>query len=109
MLSLLFGAPIPCGGWTGSCKPPPGFLAWQEPQWFFHCGDGAAFVGLAGAAELAVFPEALDMLRREASGWGRPSVQVEHFLGSLDKDGEATAYLFRCRVCATHLAYSDFA
>lgn len=49
------------------------------------------------------------MLRREASGWGRPSVQVEHFLGSLDKDGEATAYLFRCRVCATHLAYSDFA
>lgn len=21
----------------------PGFEAWQEPQWFFHCGDGAAF------------------------------------------------------------------
>ncbi|WP_078869341.1 CbrC family protein [Streptomyces sp. NRRL B-1347] len=46
---------------------------------------------------------------RESNGWGWPSEQVEHFLGSLDKDGEATAYLFRCRVCAAHLAYADFA
>ncbi|MFE2971272.1 CbrC family protein [Streptomyces sp. NPDC059340] len=32
---------------------------------------------------------------------------MEHRLGTLDRDGQLTAYLFRCRVCATHLAYSD--
>ncbi len=49
------------------------------------------------------------MLRREANGWGWPSDQVEYFLGSLDKDGEATACPFRCKVCAAPLAYTDFA
>src|SRR5690606_34286740 len=23
----------------------PGFSAWQEEQWLFHCGDAAAFLG----------------------------------------------------------------
>ncbi|MFF7019974.1 CbrC family protein [Streptomyces klenkii] len=40
-------------------------------------------------------------------GWGRPSEQVEQYLGSLAKDDRPTAYLFRCRSCAAHLAYSD--
>ncbi|MET9293636.1 CbrC family protein [Streptomyces sp. NPDC003077] len=86
----------------------PGFSAWQEPQWFFHCGDGAAFLGCVGAAELADHPEAIQVLREEAGDWGWPADQVEHYLASLDKDGEPTAYLFRCRVCGTHLAFSDF-
>ncbi|WP_349253973.1 CbrC family protein [Streptomyces sp. BPTC-684] len=86
----------------------PGFSAWQEPQWFFHCGDGTAFLGPAGTVELTAHPEALDMLRREAVSRGWPADQVEHFLGSPDEDGEATAYLFRCRICAAHLAYTDF-
>ncbi|MFD0117035.1 CbrC family protein [Streptomyces sp. NBC_00401] len=113
-----FDAHFTDGTWLGEDVPlevfaavdqrSPGFAAWQETQWFFHCGDGAAFLGRAGAGELAVHPEALEMLRREASGWGRPADQVEHYVGSLDKDGQATAYLFRCRVCAIHLAYSDF-
>ncbi|MFF7730835.1 CbrC family protein [Streptomyces sp. NPDC008001] len=63
----------------------PGFAAWQEPQWFFHCGDGAAFLGLAGAAELSAHPDALEMLRRETTGWGWQVDQVEDHLGSLDK------------------------
>ncbi|WP_372348378.1 CbrC family protein [Streptomyces sp. KL116D] len=100
---------VPAGIFAAVDRRTPGFRAWQEPQWYFHCGDGAAFVGSAGADELTAFPEALDTLRREAIGWGWPSNQVEHFLGSLDKDGERRAHLFRCRVCATHLAYSDFA
>ncbi|MEV6704098.1 CbrC family protein [Streptomyces sp. NPDC051453] len=86
----------------------PGFAAWQETQRFFHCGDGAAFLGRVGAGELAAHPDALEMLRREARDEGRPADQVEHHLSSLDKDGQPTAYLFRCRVCAIHLAYSDF-
>jgi uncharacterized protein CbrC (UPF0167 family) len=73
-----------------------------------NCEDGAAFLGRAGAGELARAPQALDDLRAEhrASNW--PSDEIEHYLGALDKDGQPTAYLFVCRSCGTHLAYSDF-
>ncbi|MGW8333016.1 CbrC family protein [Streptomyces sp. NPDC055897] len=103
------GDDVPLEVFAAVDQRTPSFTAWQEPQWFFHCGDGAAFLGLVGAVELAAHPDALEMLRRESHGWGWPSDKVEDFLGSLDKDGEATAYLFRCRVCAVHLAYADFA
>ncbi|MGW7255060.1 CbrC family protein [Streptomyces sp. NPDC054834] len=86
----------------------PGFSAWQDPQWLLHCGDGAAFLGLAGAEEFADHPDALAMLGQEMRGWGWPAGQVAEFLGALDKDGQPTACLFRCRVCAAHLAYADF-
>ncbi|MFI1176817.1 CbrC family protein [Streptomyces melanogenes] len=58
---------------------------------------------------LAAHPAALKTLRRETNGWGWPSDPVEPFLGSLDKDEEPTAHLFRCRICAAHLAYTDLA
>ncbi|MEC4016343.1 CbrC family protein [Streptomyces sp. H27-D2] len=86
----------------------PGFSAWQDPRWFFHCGDGAAFLGAVGAAELSEFPDAREALRSEADGWGWGVDEVERHLSALDKDGQPTAYLFRCRSCATHLAYADF-
>lgn len=85
----------------------PGFEAWREPQWFFHCGDGAAFLGLVGADDLAAHPDVLERLRQEVSGFWPPD-HVEPFLASLDKDGQPTAYLFRCRICTVHLAYCDF-
>ncbi|MEU9194523.1 CbrC family protein [Streptomyces hundungensis] len=103
------GDDVPLEVFAAVDRRTPGYVAWPQPQWFFHCGDGAAFLGRVGAAELAAYPEALEMLRREANGWGWPSDQVAYFLGSLDKDGEATAYLFRCKVCAAPLAYTDFA
>ncbi|MFF3960210.1 CbrC family protein [Streptomyces griseorubiginosus] len=81
----------------------PGFLAWQSPYWLTHCGDGAAFLGRAGAKELDKHPEAVDRLRAE---W--PDDRFDDFLAALDEDGGPTAYLFRCRHCATHLAYADF-
>jgi uncharacterized protein len=86
----------------------PGFTGWQDSQWLVHCGDGAAFLGRAGAGELAAHPDALDHLRREVGSWGWAGHEVEAYLGSLDRDGQPTAYLFRCRVCGTHIAYSDF-
>lgn len=86
----------------------PGFSAWQAPLWLLHCGDGAAFLGRAGAVELAAHPDALAMLAQEVRGWGWPPDRAEEFLGALDKDGQPTAYLFRCRLCAAHLAYADF-
>ncbi|WP_169949383.1 CbrC family protein [Microbispora sp. H11081] len=85
----------------------PGFSSWQDGRWLFHCGDGAAFLGPVGARELAAFPDATEMLRHEASeGW--PPNHVEDFITALDKDGDPTAYLFRCRKCGTHLAYADY-
>jgi uncharacterized protein CbrC (UPF0167 family) len=80
-------------------RTTPGFLAWQDPQWMFHCGDGAAYLGMVDGNELAAHPEAFDMLREEYD---------EDELRSLRKDGDASAYLFRCRHCGTHLAYVDF-
>ncbi|MFF1306446.1 CbrC family protein [Streptomyces sp. NPDC058307] len=93
---------------TAILRRTPGFLAWQSPTWLTHCGDGAEFLGLAGAKELERYPAAVDDLRRRCAEWTWPPDEVEDFLGSLDKDDQPTAYLFRCRVCATHLAYADF-
>ncbi|MFC9670662.1 CbrC family protein [Streptomyces sp. NPDC056949] len=102
------GEDVPLEVFAAVDRRTPGFSARQETQWFFHCGDGAAFLGRVGAGELAAHPDALETLRREARDEGRPADQVEHYPSSLDKDGQPTAYLFRCRVCAIHLAYSDF-
>jgi uncharacterized protein len=51
----------------------PGFSGWQQEHWLYHCGDGAAFLGVA------------------------------------DRRDGVTAYLFRCRHCGQHIAYTDFA
>ncbi|WP_369780629.1 CbrC family protein [Streptomyces sp. R33] len=102
------GDDVPLEVFSAVDRHTPGFPASQEPQWFFHCGEGAAYLGRVGFAELAAHPDALETLRQETSGWGWPSDQVEHHLGSLDKD-DHPAHLFRCRGCAIHLAYSDLA
>ena len=65
----------------------PGFSAWQDPHWLVHCRDAAAFVGdlrLGG--------------RHDEEG-------LELFLACLGE--AATAMLFRCTACGTHLAYAD--
>jgi uncharacterized protein CbrC (UPF0167 family) len=84
----------------------PGFSGWQQERWLVHCGDGAAFLGAVGAAELAEYPDAVESLRLELSSWPEP--QVDSYIKALTKDDQPTAYLFRCRVCDIHLAYSDF-
>ncbi|MFF7931211.1 CbrC family protein [Streptomyces sp. NPDC007940] len=85
----------------------PGFPARQSPTWLTHCGDGAEFLGPAGARELEKHPDAVDDLRRRCAEWTWPPHQVEGFLASLDKAGRPTAYLFRCRLCAARLACAD--
>ncbi|WP_171162035.1 CbrC family protein [Streptomyces sp. I05A-00742] len=93
---------------TAVDRRTPGFAAWQDSVWLTHCGDAAAFLGPAGAAELTAYPDALDALRREAVAWQWSADEIERYLASFERDGRPTAYLFRCRVCGTHLAYSDF-
>jgi uncharacterized protein CbrC (UPF0167 family) len=48
------------------------------------------------------------VLRHEHDEYEWPPEEVEEDLAVLDKEGQPTAYLFRCRHCGTHLAYSDF-
>lgn len=85
----------------------PGFSAWQDAFWLYHCDDGTAFLGRAGYRELEPFPDALDSLRASVRSLGWSEVDKERFLRDLDRDGVATAYLFRCLHCGTHLAWWD--
>ncbi|MEV4031479.1 CbrC family protein [Streptomyces umbrinus] len=84
----------------------PGFHAWQDPHWLVHCGDASAFLGEVGHTELAAHPDALDHLRLDLrmGGW-HDAAKLEHFLTHLGEG--ASAMLFRCTVCGTHLAYID--
>lgn len=86
----------------------PGFSSWQDPRWFFHCGDGTVFMGAVRAAELAAFPDAREELRSEAGAWGWSAEAVESYLAALDKDSQPTGYLFMCRTCGRYMAYADF-
>lgn len=77
----------------------PGFRGWQQERWLTHCGDAAAFLGRAGAADVRCHPDALADLVAEFG---------EEFCAALDADGQPTAYLFACLHCDRHLAYADF-
>ena len=85
----------------------PGFSGWQQERWQFHCDDAAAFLRPAGYAELQDLDDALDSIRAECREMRMPDGQVEDYLRWLRVDGDATAYLFRCLHCGTHLAYTD--
>lgn len=76
----------------------PGFHGWQQERWLTHCGDAAAFLGRAGAADVKRRPDALADLTAEYG---------EEFCAALDADGQPTAYLFVCLHCDRHLAYAD--
>ncbi len=87
----------------------PGFSGWQTERWLFHCDDGAALLGPMGWEAVEQHPDAEVTLRAQAMGMGLADEEVDAFIGSLDVDGDSTAYLFRCRHCGVHLAYADFA
>lgn len=77
----------------------PGFRGRQQERWLTHCGDAAAFLGRAGAADVRRHPDALADLLAEFGA---------EFCEALDADGQPTAYLFACLHCDRHLAYADF-
>ena len=85
----------------------PGFSGWQQERWFTCCGDGAEFLGPMGAKQLAALgPAAIEAIREE-TGWER-GPQWGNYFRALDREGEPTAYLFRCFTCRRYGGYSDF-
>jgi uncharacterized protein CbrC (UPF0167 family) len=105
----LHGAPgdVPAEVLDTIAHRTPGFEGWQDSKWLYHCGDAAVFLGPAGLDELKPHPDAVDCIRAEyRHSWA--AADIEAFVASLDKAGPPTAYLFRCRRCGTHLAYSGF-
>lgn len=86
----------------------PGFAGWQQERWLFHCGDAAAYLGAIGWDEIRDDREVLGSLTEQAVAMGFTGELAEAFVGSLDVDGSATGYLFRCLHCGTSLAYADF-
>jgi uncharacterized protein len=83
----------------------PGFTGWQQERWWTHCGDAAAFLGLAGRTELeGAWAGAIPSIRSDSqlsdSDW--PA-----YLAALDRTDGPTAYVFRCTVCGVLGGYSD--
>lgn len=87
----------------------PGFHAWQQEEWLTCCEDATAFLGAAGAAELKhKFPEAMPAVKRYvAEHYDLAGKELEEFARGLSKDGQPTAYIFRCLHCNGYLAYVD--
>jgi uncharacterized protein CbrC (UPF0167 family) len=53
-------------------------------------------------------PEAIDAVRALlATDFDLEGDEIDEFIGGLDKDGEPTAYIFRCLHCARPLAAVD--
>ncbi|MFK0013495.1 CbrC family protein [Streptomyces sp. NPDC091027] len=84
----------------------PGFHARQHPRWLVHCRTAAALVSEVGYTELAARPDALTQSRTDMRLHGRHNdAQLERLL---THPGEsATAMLFHCTVCRTHLTHLD--
>ncbi len=104
---------------TAVLRRTPGFAARQSPRWLTrwltHCGDSAAFLGLAGAGagELKAYPDAVDHLTSAGSapsGSGRPPRSRTFSARSprTTSRPRISSDLFRCRVCEAHPAYVDF-
>ena len=83
----------------------PGFIGWQQEQWWTHCSDGGAFVGAMGRAELkAMGEQAVAAIRQDS---GLDGKDWEDLFAALDKNSGPTAYLFRCRHCDATGGYFD--
>jgi uncharacterized protein CbrC (UPF0167 family) len=87
----------------------PGYLAWQQDHWMYHCTDGCEFLGRIGRYDLSVLPPgAAAAVVASVGEYGWDQDEVDRFVGSLDRDAGPTAYLFRCLHCGAYEAYNDF-
>jgi uncharacterized protein CbrC (UPF0167 family) len=86
----------------------PGYLAWQQDHWMYHCADGCEFLGRADRQQLAAMPAgatAAVVASLDEFGWDPD--EIDAFVEDLDAEQAPTAYLFRCRQCGAYSAYCD--
>ena len=88
------------------CHRTPGFEGWQTERWWTHCRDAGEFLGRAGRDDLVGrWAGALEEIRADTEvgddDW-------EMIFESLEVDGDATAYVFRCRHCGKLGGYADW-
>ena len=84
----------------------PGFIGWQQERWFTHCADAAEFLGPVGYAELSGYGGGAIKAIKEEIGF--EGDEWKQYFQSLERNGERTAYLFKCRHCGAYGGYSDF-
>jgi uncharacterized protein CbrC (UPF0167 family) len=83
----------------------PGFMGWQQEQWWTHCDDAGQFLGRAGKKELLEFGTQAIQSVQYSTGFA--DSDWEEFFDALDKDGSPTAYIFRCSKCGAIGGYQD--
>jgi len=104
------GAPtgVPASVVDELCGRTLGYTCWQQDRWLYHCGDGCAFLGAVGRAELDAHPDALQSSAESMTAWGSEEGDVNAYIDSLSRTGSPTAYLFASIRCGARLAFSDF-
>lgn len=100
------GQPVPKHVIEEVARRTPGFLGWQQAQWWSHCRDAGAYLGTAGHKELTTLGADAVLSIRESTGLP-PGQAWEEFFRALDKDGSPTAYVFRCTKCGALGGYQD--
>lgn len=84
------------------CDRTPSYPAWQQAVWLTHCDRPCAFLGYAGADDLApyldqVLPDIREVSPRDPDG----------VLKHLGRDGAMAGCLFQCLQCGQHRLHVD--
>lgn len=86
----------------------PGYPAWQQDHWMYHCADGCEFLGRAGHEQLAAMPGgATAAVVASVAEYGWDGDETDAFVRDLDAGGAPAAYLFRCLHCGAYSADRD--
>lgn len=81
----------------------PGFQGWQHEQWWTHCGDAAAYLGVADKNEIVECgSDLIEMLKSQVREEDWPAL-----LESFEHTGSPTAYVFQCLHCGQYGGYWD--
>lgn len=88
----------------------PGIASWQDQVWPVHHGRPCIFLGVVGFAELkALGDDAVAAMTAEILTWPEwDTDDANAFVESLEREGQPTGYVWRCRECAVPTCRADF-
>lgn len=95
-------ADVPSDAVQTIVRRTPGYSAWQQEEWLYHCADGCEYLGDVGGQELVAFGRnaraaAIDTIRRET--WPKTPPDLDELVDELTRGGDIGVYLFRCLHC----------